>query len=189
MGRRSFKTYFLCDRGKKSRKGKEWSDMGIGFGISNLISQYVYDSGEFIAIEDKEEIKEAIEKQRAFFWKYKGDLKAEELQEKATQLEADYVFLGEVKKCKKYRKKAFIGIVSKYQTKIRVFFTLHMVNRKNGEKLFSKGEGFAEKGASSVFFEVVDGEIDFNSSMVGMATEQAVEDAVEKIIKLYQSTK
>ena len=57
---------------KNNVKDKEWNDTGIGFGISNLISQFVYDSGEFNPLEKKSEIIETIEKQRVLYWKYKG---------------------------------------------------------------------------------------------------------------------
>ncbi len=166
---------------KNHVKGKEWQDMGIGFGISNLIAQYVYDTGEFIPIEEKGEIKKAIRENREFYWRFKGKVKESDIQKKAEEIEVDFVFLGEVKKCKKYRKKAFIGFVSKYQTTVRVFFTLHMINKKTGEKKTVKGEGYSTKGATGFVFEAIDGEIKFNSTMVGLAIEEAVKNSVDNL--------
>ena len=174
---------------KNNVNDRKWKDIEIGFGISNLISQLIYDTGEFIPIEEKEEIRGTIKKHRELYWHYTGNFKKDEIQQIGQELQTDFVIIGEVLKCKTSRKKAFVSVFSQYKTTVRIWVRLHMIDQKSGEILSSEGKGYSEKGATSVVFEARDGKIDFNSTMAGIATENAVKDAVENMVKKFKKNK
>jgi hypothetical protein len=167
---------------------KEWEDAGIGFGISSLITQHVYNSGEFVPLEENEEVSEAIKKQRAVLWKYSSEGE-KKFPEEGSVFNVDYVFWGEVESCRTSREKIMVGVFSRYARTVRVSFILYARNQKTGRTMTSKGTGFSEKGATAVVFEAREGEIDFTSTMVGIATENAVKDAVNKIMIEYKENK
>ena len=176
----------FCVLGVKNKlKSEKWKDLGIGFGICNLITQELYKSKMFTHIETNEDIKEQIKKSRTLFWKY-GNQKTKNI-EKNTPFKADVIFWGEITSFTVKKRKSFIGFLSKYKTTVKVKITLHMVDKKNNIKLSSSAYGIANKGAKAIFFEINNNKkLDFNSSMTGIATKQAVKNAIQKILNRYK---
>jgi hypothetical protein len=168
---------------------KEWKDMGVGFGVNNLVAQYVYESGTFRPLEEKEEVKAQISKVRELYWNFAKDMKDEDLRQLQGPADADFFLFGEVTGCRTSHQKSFVGLLSSYKRFVRVQFRLYMIEKKSGKIISAQGEGRSEKGANAFIFEAKAGKIDFNSTMSGIATENAVKDAVEKLIKKYNSIK
>jgi len=170
---------------KNNLKNEKWKDLGIGFGICDLITQELYNSKMFTHIETNEDIKEQIKKSRIIFWKY-GNRKTEN-KEKKDPFKADIIFWGEITSFTVKKRKSFIGFASKYKTTVKVKITLHMIDKKNNIKLSSSAYGTAQKGAKAIFFEINNNKkLDFNSSMAGIATKQAVKKALQKILNRYK---
>lgn len=170
-------------------KDKEWQDKGIGFGLSSLISQYVHDSGCFTAVEENMEIKKAIQDHHELFWKITGKVGNADIQNAKQHIPAEILFYGEVLKCMQKKTRLGVGPFGKYKTTVRVTFRLNMIEAESGKKLSSTGTGYSEKGASTIIFEVRDSKINFNSTMAGIACQEAVKNAVDEILLKYKNEK
>jgi curli biogenesis system outer membrane secretion channel CsgG len=177
----------FCVAGIQNRvRGRAWKELGVGFGIGNLVTQHLHDSGLFTALEDRSEIRDAVQKYRAFFWQHAGENPPPEIESIGRTLPADVVITGEVLRCRTRKRKTSVGIFSRYRRTVEVRLRLDLVDRRSGLRISAKGRGEAEKGATAVVFEARDGQIDFNGSMTGIATEQAVADAAAKLLERYR---
>lgn len=158
---------------------KEWEDNRIGFGLRVKLSEILYETNRFEMIEEKSEIKQKLEEISKLMWlskdiDYKNYIKLDEI---------DYIAYGKVYYFGKPRRNASIGLVqlNKNITEIKVEITLE--NVKTGKKISEKGFGKAEVESNSIIFTYNEERAEFDKTTVGIATEQALKEALNNIMK------
>jgi len=158
---------------------EDWEDNRIGFGLRVKLSEILYETNKFYMLEEKDEIKSKIEELSKMIWiskknDYKNYLKTENI---------DFIAYGRIYYFGKPRRNASIGLVqlNKNITEIKVEVTLE--NIKTGKKITEKGFGKAEVNANSVIFTFNQDKVEFDKTTVGIATEEALKEAVKNIIK------
>jgi hypothetical protein len=156
----------------------EFQDQLIGYGLSNLLSQELFDSGHFSPVEDKPEIiertKELIEK----LWMGQTELTPENADEIAKNLNSDIVAYARIKKFSVSRNRGFAGPFS--SAKVKITITIEVYLKKHGQIIKkSTGKGSATTDSLGVFFQIRKGEISFDKTTVGQATKKAIINAVK----------
>lgn len=174
---------------KNSVDGAEWREIGVGFGVNNLIAQHLHDSGQFVPLEQNAEAVEAVKQHQMFCWTMTGKFDNEAMRKIESAVSSDYVVYGEVLDCKHSHKKAFAGFATRYDTSVKVTVSVMMVNKATGEVFSARGVGSAKKKASGLVFEAKDDKIDFSSTSVGVAVENAVGDAVDNLVMEFNNKK
>ncbi|MDX8395267.1 MAG: hypothetical protein R8K22_02520, partial [Mariprofundaceae bacterium] len=158
-----------------------WDDQLIGYGITQLVFQKMYDTGMYISYEDNEEVIQKVKKLVSRQWEQKSrpyDLqKANEI---TKELGCDVVSYAKITRFSIRRLRGFAGFLAAAKTTIYFDIELHVVE-KNGEHYQYEGAGSATTNATGVLFAVREDKIFFDKTGVGQAITQAVENAVSKM--------
>jgi len=165
-------------------EGKDWQDWRIGFGVRTLITQAFFNSGKVTILEEKPEIKAQItEINRRIYLFGKEDTTITKGIEEAKDFGADYIAYGKIIYFGRPQTDVSVGVLHSktIETIIRIEVTLQ--NLHTGKSISSKGMGKAETQANAMLFSIREDNVLFDETTVGIATRQAVEDAVDKLIK------
>jgi len=164
-------------------KDPRWKEMGIGFGIAALITQHLHDSRLFQAFEDTREVLAQIRAHQELTW-VQGD-GAPPIA--IDRVPADISVSATVLKCRNRRNKVGLALVTKYKASVDVIVEVTLVETATGKQVTAKGKGSSTKGGMAVLFEAKSGKINFNSTMTGIATQNAVQEAFANLLKKYQN--
>ena len=163
---------------------QRWKDYRIGFGIRTLIAQTLFNTNKFNMIEEKTEIKEKIiDLSRGIWENSKKHYNFSEDQFIIKTLEADYIAYGRIYYFGKPQTSISVGVMHRRveETVIKVEITIENVHL--GKQISSKGIGKAKTTANSILFTIREDYVVFDETSIGIATKNAVEDAVNKLIK------
>jgi hypothetical protein len=163
---------------------KDWQDWRIGFGVRTLITQAFFNSGKVTILEEKPEIKEQIvEINRRMYLFGKEDSTITNGIEEAKDFGADYIAYGKIIYFGRPQTDVSVGVLHSrtIETIIRIEVTLQNIH--TGKSISAKGMGKAKTQANAMLFSIREDNVLFDETTIGIATKQAVEDTVDKLIK------
>ncbi|MBF0225155.1 MAG: hypothetical protein HQK76_06840 [Desulfobacterales bacterium] len=158
----------------------EWESQLIGYGLSHLLLQQLFNLGNFIPIEDNPIIVEKINKLISLQWNGEKSLYNEkEADTIAKDIGSDVVAYARVIDFKTTQSKTFLGPFSVASTKVEVDIEI-FIKEQGHQVIYSKGKGKAETRSKGAFFEIRQDKIYFDKTAVGKAAQKAMENAIEQ---------
>jgi|GEM_PF-1889902 len=166
---------------------KEWNNLLIAHGMTNLVEEELFGTGLFIPLEKKSEIQDQIKQLVEYTWhSSKGGNGHESVHSTEKSIKSDVCVSGVVKKFRKKRKKAFAGPFSK--AKVTISFVIELFLKENGQIICSGlGKGKGVTSSTAVFFQIREDKIQFDKTTVGKAAHKAIKEAVENMVKKYEN--
>lgn len=159
-----------------------WRDARIGMGVRSLITQYLFETGQFNILEEKEEIKDKIASLSAGIWTLaEGNYDFSEGMKEARLLGANHVAYGKVVGFGVSRSNASFGVVHRNTVNVIVKIEVTIENLTSGNSITETGKGNAKTTANSLFFQFNQERAEFDKSGVGKATKDSIEEAVGKL--------
>ena len=159
----------------------EWDNQLIGYGLSNLLSQKLFDTGLYIALEDNPEITEKIENLIRTQWQRESSYyNSEDADLLASDLGSDVTAFAKVTKFSTHRKRGFAGPLSGADTKVIVELEVSL-KEKNKPIQVGKGKGEASTRSMGAFFQIREDKVYFDETTVGKAAHNAMDDAINAL--------
>jgi len=156
----------------------EWDNQLIGYGLSYLLLQELFNKGGYIPVEDNPEIIKEIDRLIASLWKNRSFYNETDAEQIANQLNCQTVAYAKVTDFSVKRKRGFAGPFSKASVIVGVEIEVHL--KESGQPVkISKGKGEAFTKSTGLFFQIRDNNICFDETTVGKAAEKAVINAVK----------
>jgi hypothetical protein len=157
----------------------EWQDQLIGYGVSNLLSQELFNTGHFSPVENNPEIIERTNDLIKNLWTGQTELYyPENADEIAKSLISDIVAYARLTNFSVSRKRGFAGPFSSSKTKVTIDIEVYLKEQGVGIKK-STGQGSAYTKSLGAFFRVRKGKIYFDKTTVGKATKKAIMNAAK----------
>ena len=155
----------------------EFNNLLIAQGIASLVAQEFYDTGRFVPVEDNPEITRRIAELMTLSSSGKPAMDYAAVRK---QLGCEAVAYARVKRFSKSRIRSFMGPVSGSNVNIEMDVE---VTLQEGQRtaLTSIGSSTATTKARGILFEVRNDKIHFDKTSVGLATQDAVRQAVKKM--------
>lgn len=162
-------------------KKPEWDNQLIGYGLSNLLLQKLFDTGRYIAIEDNPEILDKIDTLIRTQWQGQASYYSPKEADKiAADLGSEAVAYAKVIKFSTRRKRGFAGPLSGANT--RVIVELEISLKEQGQPVkVAKGKGEASTKSMGTFFIIREDKVYFDETTVGKAAHEAMTDAINKM--------
>ncbi len=159
----------------------ELKDQLIGYGISSLLLQKLFDTGKYAPIESNPEIIEAINGLIKRQWMGGEKMYTPvEADQAAAQLRSDAVAYAKITKCEVSQSKSMLGPFSKARSKVIMEVEVY-VKEKDAEVRSAAGEGDAATSSAALLYKMRDDKIYFDQTALGQATEKAIIAAVDKL--------
>jgi len=157
----------------------EWDNQLIGYGISQLLLQRLFDTGHYCAIEQRPEIIKEINRLIDAHWKGPAAIyDHKDAQRIANEIGSEAVAYAKVVNFSKKRSRGFLGPFSASKTTVNVQVEVYLKEMSAPVRV-SKGNGEAITKSTGVLFRIRDGKIYFDQTAVGRATDQAITQAVK----------
>lgn len=170
-------------------KDERWQDRRIGFGLSSLIAESFFDSGQFALVEEKEEIRDRLAAVREKLWMLseEGAL-LREAAESAAFAGAEMLAYGRVVSFKTPTTRVSFGPLHSRVKTTEIKVAVFLRDLQADSSYSGEGNGKAKTKATSVLFEYREDrdEVNFDKTAIGQATKQAVAAAVAKVLKEYR---
>lgn len=167
-------------------ENEDFDAFRIGFGLRSTLSQIFYETGYFILIEEKDEIKEEIAKSLQRAWLNEGEIEDVEnqlinLSETKPQMTAtaNIIYLG------RPRSRLSIGVFHSKSAATILKIEVTLKNLETGDTWEAVGEGESETTATSALLQINEKKIEFDKSTLGIATREAISKAVDEIMEDY----
>jgi len=158
---------------------KKWKDFRISFGISDLVADELYKSGNFKLIEEKGAIKEKLLSLRQKLWSgaYKDVTMAMDSLKNDSQVVvfSRLVYFGTPRSSVSMG--PFGGSENAVVIKTEVVFVL-----PGGGRLTGKGEGLSTRMAMTTLFKFKDDGVFFEQTEIGQALQKAIVKATDDCI-------
>lgn len=170
-------------------KDERWQDRRIGFGLSSLIAEAFFDSGLFVLVEEKEDIRDRLAAVREKLWMLSEEgLQLREATETAALAGAEMLAYGRVVSFKTPTTRTSIGPLHSREKSTEIKVKVFLRDLQTDTTYSAEGTGKAKTKATSVVFEYREDrdEINFDKTAVGQATKQAVAAAVARVLKAYR---
>lgn len=170
-------------------KDERWQDRRIGFGLTSLIAESFFESGLFVLLEEKEEIRSQLTQVREKLWMLSEE--AEQLREAAhtaTLAGAEMLAYGRVVSFRTPTTRVSFGPLHSREKSTEIKVEVILRDLKTDTTYSGEGTGKAKTKATSVVFEYREDrdEVNFDKTTVGQATKQAVAAAVKNVLKEYR---
>jgi hypothetical protein len=158
-------------------------DRRIGFGLSKLLAESLYDTGKFRLVEEKDLHKrELIEDLVHIHWiVHRANYSERELRRVATQLRAELLAFGTIS-YRSFRESISAGPISRVVQKLRIQANVCLYEVFTDAILCREGQGEAEQERRGVIYEPSDDRLDFEKNAAGIATKLAVARAVQDLV-------
>jgi len=169
-------------------KDERWQDRRIGFGLTNLIAESFFDSGQFILLEEKEEIRAQLKEVREKLWMLSEEaVQLQQAAKTATLAGAEMMAYGRVVSFKTPTTRVSMGPFHSREKVTEIKVEVILRDLKTAKSYSGEGKGKAKTTTTSVVFEYREDrdEVNFDKTTVGEATKQAVAEAVKKVLKEY----
>jgi len=129
----------------------EWDNQLIGYGLSHLLLQELFNAGGYIPVEDNPEIIKEIDRLIASLWKNRSFYNETDAEQIANQLNCQTVAYAKVTDFSVKRKRGFAGPFSKASVIVGVEIEVHL--KESGQPVkISKGKGEASTKSTGLFF-------------------------------------
>ena len=172
------------DRQPRSTDRKSLDDRRIGFGLTNLLAEVLFDTGKFRLLEEKEVHKrELLENLVQTYWIEPGaQYSAQMLQGIAIQLGVELLAYGSVSHSETSKRSVSFGPFSHHKQKLQVKVNVCLYEASVGGILCREGQGEAQQEGVGVLYEFHADRLDFEKNAAGRATKQAVTSAVQELV-------
>ncbi|MDD2854398.1 MAG: hypothetical protein PHU01_02585 [Desulfuromonadaceae bacterium] len=164
----------------------ELSKLLVVYGISRMVAQELYDTGQFVPVEDNPEISKRIQELVQLSISSGDQVKQSE--SLFDQLGSDAVADVIIKKFSKSRFRGFAGLFSTAKVNINVEVEVD-VKTRSGIVVTGQGSGSGKTVSNGVLFEVRDDKIYFDKTSVGIAMHSAVKEAVQSVAARFMEVK
>lgn len=159
----------------------EWDNQLIGYGLSNLLLQKLFDTGRYIAIEDNPEILDQIDTLIRTQWQGQASYySAKDADRIGADLGGDAVAYAKVTKFSTRRKRGFAGPFSGANTRVIVELEISLKEKGLPVKV-ARGKGDASTKSMGTFFIIREDKVYFDETTVGKAAHEAITDAIDKM--------
>lgn len=158
---------------------KEWNDQLIGYGLSHMLLQGLFDTGHYVPVEDNPEV--LLESQRLIktqWGDHSGFYTPGQADGLSESLECDAVAYARAVKFTKKRKRSFAGPFSSAATRITVEMEVYLKERDK-PVMVAKGKGSALTKSRGFLFEIRKDQVYFDKTAVGQASQEAMANAVK----------
>lgn len=160
-------------------KGTEWENHLIAHGISNILSQALCDTGNFVLVESNSEVQEKLQQMIDSHWTERKAYSEQEADSIAKDLGCDAVAYAKVKSFSTNRAR-LVGPFAGATTTVVVEVEVNL--KPCGKSTWqSVGVGKAKTNTVGMLFQVNQGKIYFDDTNVGKATKQALLNAVDAL--------
>jgi hypothetical protein len=162
-----------------------WQDRRVAFGLTHLLAESFYETGEFRLVEEKDmRQRQVIEELIDLFWSASHlDSSQPELAGIGRRLEADLLAYGKVDYPKISGQRIQVGPVGRYQQTLRINIEVCLYEISTQQTLCRPGEGMAQQDGVGVIYAFRNDRPDFEKTAAGLATKQAVTAAVQGLMK------
>jgi hypothetical protein len=161
-----------------------WQDRRVAFGLTNLLAESFYETGEFRLVEERDmRQRQVIEELVALFWSASRPEPSDpELADFGKRLEADLLAYGRVGSTRLSGQRTVLGPLGIYQQKLRIDIEVCLYEVLTQQTLCREGEGMAQQAGVGVIYEFRNDRPDFEKTAAGLATKQAVTSAVQALM-------
>ncbi len=159
-----------------------WKDKRIGFGISNLIAEIIYDSKQFSLFDEKESVRESLAQVRALMWN--GDAHCIDFAIAKLQSDSIVTIIGRVISCNAPKSRASLGPFSAGTDKIIITSDVEIIV-SNRLTYVGRGTGSATKTATGSFLSLSENAILFDQTTLGSALQQSISSATKSALSQY----
>jgi hypothetical protein len=157
----------------------EFGKLLIAQGIANLVAQELYDTGRYVPIENSPEITARVGELLA---RAAGVLSDDAAEVAPGELGADAVARVKIKKFSKSRMRGFMGPFTTAKVEIEIEVEVS-VQELDHVPVVAMGMGTGATKSRGVLFQVREDKVHFDQTSVGMATQEAVRQAVAGLMK------
>lgn len=156
----------------------EFGQLLIAQGIAQLVAQELYDTGRYVPVEDSPEITARVDEllERALL------SPDESVGSRQVELGADAVATAKIKRFSKSRMRSFMGPFSSAKVDIEIEVEVS-VQEADHAPVVGTGKGKGATKSRGVLFQVREDKVHFDQTSVGMATQEAVRQAVTELKK------
>ncbi len=159
----------------------EWDNQLIGYGLSKLLLQKLFDSGRYVAIEDNPEILARIDKLIEAQWQMQSSFYSpDDADRLARDLGSDVVAYAKVVKFSTKRTRGFAGPMAGAKTKVIVEIEVSLKEKGQAVRT-AKGKGDAATKSMGAFFSIREDQVHFDKTTVGKAAHRAIVKAIKKL--------
>ena len=166
----------------KEVKDKDFEDLRVGFGLKNMLTEELYDTGKFTLVEEKKGIRGKLGLSEKQMWEQGVSFSSERLQEIARALDVDNVAYAVVRSYKVPRSGMSAGFYSRKKAMARLEIKVCIYEKATGKLFCRAGKGSADDVADGLFVEYKDNGRLSTKSLIGKASKEAIQDALEKLI-------
>jgi hypothetical protein len=159
-------------------------DRRVGFGLTSLLAESLFDTGKFRLVEEKEVRKrELIEELVATYWiGQRGPYTAHELGGLAQHLGVDLLAYGSVAYAGASGQRLALGPLSRAEHTLRVQVHACVYEASTRATLCRAGQGEARQEGTGLVYAFRHDRLDFEKNAVGRATKEAVVQAVHHLL-------
>jgi hypothetical protein len=159
------------------------TDRRIGFGLTHLLAEALFDTGKFRLREEKDvRQREILENLVSTYWLEPGARYSEQvLHSVAMQLGVELLAYGSVAH-RLSKQSVSIGPFSHHKQKLQTRVNVCLYAASTGAILCREGQGEAQQEGVGVIYEFRADRLDFETNAAGKATKQAVTLAVQELV-------
>ena len=161
-----------------------WRDARVGMGVRAVLVDLMSESERFTLLEERVEIRERLQTLSEDVWKLSED--ESPVDAAATELDVlkpDYFLFGRVVYFGRPRSQASIGFFHRNVRTTLIEVEVTLADRRTQKQIKRRGKGNSRTAANSAVFAFNERGVDFDKSNVGIATREALEDAVDRILE------
>lgn len=163
-----------------------WRDARVGFGVRSLLAQALFDTGRFANLEEKAEIRDEIRHRAETMWLHAED-KVDFVQasEDLGTWGADFAAYGRVTYFGRPQTRVSMGpLHSRTRTTI-IKLEVTLIDVGSKKSIEETGVGRAKTRAKSALFTFRRDQVLWDETTVGIATGEAIRDAVAELMKTF----
>jgi hypothetical protein len=159
---------------------REFSKLLIAQGISQLVAQALFDTGRYVPVEDNPEITGRIN-ELVVLAATSGEASVDYSRIDGQTLGCDAMASAVVKKFSKSRMRGFAGPFSAANVDVEI--EVEVAVREAGKPVMTaSGNGTGTTKSRGVLFQVRENKVHFDQTSVGQATQEAVQQAVSRLV-------
>ena len=161
-----------------------WRDARVGMGVRAVLVELMSESDQFTLLEERVEIRERLQTLSEGVWKLSEDESPADAAAKDLEvLRPDYFLFGRVVYFGRPRSQASIGFFHRNVRTTQIEVEVTLADRRTQKQIKRRGKGNSRTAANSAVFAFNERGVDFDKSNVGIATREALEDAVDRILE------
>ncbi|OGC05374.1 hypothetical protein A2V82_05955 [candidate division KSB1 bacterium RBG_16_48_16] len=162
---------------------ENWRDARVGLGLRNVLAELFFDTGRFTLIEEKPDIRRRLDKFSQGLWQLGNNADFERIIERIGVLDADFIAYGKVTYFGKPKTKLSFGPMHIQRNAVVIEVDVTLMDLKSGKAYRQEGDGLSRTVVGSALFQFREDHVELDQTNVGNAVREALEEAVNKIVK------